>query len=364
MIDSPDFVIWTACLGACSIAPSLHRVSRTHIRSLEVTPVLKASGSRVDIAIAVVTFAVAGVTGFVGQRLPRAKPENSIARVFSALSSKNLDSVRAETVPATYDEFLRTFGEQKFVRIQRAYDVAYNLGEPRWLELRDRARNLAAQDYDQLRLKVVGLGKDAFGALPVDARIKLMDDQDLYNEFLYEHGVSALSPPDRARIGSATEFRLGQDRDQFLDREGFAALSADDKSIAGSAAAIADGRTAENMALHDKFGIPLLSADLRDEIGAITRAEMRDPLGFKLKYGEPLARRFLRDNTIPPISNPESCDYPWQSERGSLIRGTEAVCKLSIPIPGGVQTASIFLTKRGFAWRDTLMVPSLTQISW
>jgi hypothetical protein len=324
----------------------------------------KEISSRLDVGLAVAALAVAVALTLTHQRQSRAKPEDSVARLFGALASKDTGAVRTELLPVPYEEFLLTLGSQKFERVQGAYDRAYQLGDARWVAFRERARSLAADDYDRLRLRVATLGRDAFEALAVDARMTLMDDQDLYQRFLFEKGVSALPPTDRSRIGNASEFRSGQDRDRFLDREGFAALPAAERAIAGNASALADEDTDEKLALHDKFGLPLLSSDLRDEIGSISRADIRDAKAFKLTYGEALAKTFLQEHRIPAEPGHPSCSYPWAAERGSLIKGDEAVCNLSLPLAGGVQAVSISLIKQGFEWRVARISPALTEIGW
>ncbi len=327
------------------------------------------NSSRLDIWFAAATLIVAGALAFAHQIQPRARPEDTISRLFGALASKDLGAMRTEMIPTAYDDFLRVFGAKKFDRVQRAYDRAYRLGDARWFELRQRSRGLAAQNYDQLRLRVTVLGREAFSALAVDARMKLMDDQDQYQKFLFDHGVSALPPTDRARLGNSNELRLGQDRDRFLDREGFAALPAEERAVIGSAAALADAQTEEKLALHDKFGLPLLSPDLREEIGNITRADLRDPQAFKLIFGAVLAKNFLQEHPFPAAAIPSesalgSCAYPWTTERGSLLRGDEAICKRVLPLPTGKQTVSIFLIKQGFEWRVSRISPALTEIGW
>jgi hypothetical protein len=284
--------------------------------------------------------------------------------LFSALASKDLGNLRAEMVPAPYDEFIQTLGEQKLERVRRAFEQAYRLGQGPWLAMRRRAHGLAAEDYDRLRLKVTTFGKDAFATLPVSARLELMDDQTRYAEFVFEKGVSMLSPSDRARIGKASEFRSSQDRDRFLEREGFAGLSPEDRALAVTPAALSEEETEEKLLLHDKLGIPLLSPDLREEIGSITRAALRDSTGFKLLYGEQLARQFLRSHQIPSESGLESCVYPWAAERGSLLNGTQAVCRLSVALAVGRRDVSVFLVKQKYEWRVVAVRPQLTEVGW
>ncbi len=324
----------------------------------------KPISSQFDIGLVVAAVVISAALAFANDSQLRARPEDSVARLFSALAAKDLAAVQGGLVPVSYDDFLRTFGEEKFLRVQRAFDLAYRLGDERWSELRQRANGLAAQNYDQLHVRVTNLGKEAFAALPVDERMKFMDDQDSYAEFLYERGVAALSSSDRARIGSATEFRLGQDRGRFLEREGFDALSAEDQAVVGRRAALSDAPSDEKFALHDKFGLPLLSRDVRAEIGTITRADLQDAAGFKLKYGEPLARSFLQEHAIPAEPGLKACTYPWVTERGSLIRGDEAICEVALQLPKGTQAASIVLVKQGFEWRVARISPALTEIGW
>lgn len=324
----------------------------------------KATSRLVDIGVAVAMLAVAGGLAFAHHGQARARPEDSVARLFGALTGKDLGAVEAVLTRPAYQDFLRTFGTQKFERVQRAYDQAYRLGGPRWSELRRRANELAAQEYNLLRERAAFLGKEAFATLAVDARMQLIDDQDRYAAFLFERGVAALPEADRGRVGSANELRLGQDRDRFLDREGFGALPPEERALVGSAAALGEGQTPEKLALHDKFGLPMLPRALREEIGSITRAELADAPAFKLKYGEPLAKKFLQEHQFRPDPGLRTCTYPRADQHGSLLRGDEAVCSLAVQLQRTAQAVTIALGKQGFEWRIARIEPALNEIEW
>ena len=122
--------------------------------------------------------------------------------------------------------------------------------------------------------------------------------------------------------------------------------------------------TDENRALHDKFGLPLLPDQLREEIGKITRAELKDASSFEVRYGEPLARTFLSENRIPAAPDIESCVYSWEASRGSLIKGDEVTCGVALQLPKGNQGLGVQLTKRGFEWRIVRSIPTITEIQW
>jgi hypothetical protein len=324
----------------------------------------KSSLSQFELAVAGISLVLAAGFGFAHRKQPHSMPEDSVARLFTALASKNLDSVKAELGEAAYNDFLRTFGVAKHQRIQRAYDRAFRLGAPRWNELRERGRELAGQEYERLRQRVSALGKQAFADLAVSERMRLMDDPAAYDEFVFAQGVSALSGTERPRIGTAAEFRARLDRDRFVEREAFAALSAEDQALAGSAEALSDGQNAAKLSLHDKFGIPQLPTEQQNDIGSVTRAELQDEAVFTLKHGAPLAKEFLEQRSIPADAGLRNCTYPWADDRGSLINGDEAVCSLAIPVSRGQQEAVVGLRKDGFAWRVTEIRPTLTNIRW
>lgn len=319
---------------------------------------------RANIATILALALLGGGLLFAYHKQPSGRPESAVNGLFQGLSSKNLVALSTVMTRAKYEGFLRAFGGSKLARVREAYDEAFRLGAPRWQELRQRANILASTEYDRLRDRVIALGRDAFSALAVDERLKLMDDQDAYTAFLFEQGTSALAQTERSQMGTPADIRLGRDRNRFAEQQGFAQLSPDDKAIVGSAEALSESQGPAMIALHDKFGVPLLPKALRTEIGTITRADMNDSDAFMLKYGEPLAAQFLQTHQIPSDPGPSLCSYSWADQRGSLLRGNLAVCRVRLPTSSGPQELALAMIKDHFKWRVAVITPEVNDIKW
>ena len=290
------------------------------------------------------------------------EPQGTASTAVRAAASADLASLGRASTRGYYEDMIGHFGEGKFKRVRAAYQRAYDLALPRWLEYRQRAESAAADDYRKLRGRVDTLGREAVGRLSLDERMRLTEDRGKYAEFVFQEGLKALPPEERKKIGDAEAFRQGRDFRQFVDREAWKLLSAQDRESLGSPAVLSSGLTPEKTQFLAKVGVALLSAREKEEIAGISVSDLSSPRDFMLRHGDPVAKEFLARAAIDANTRLVRCTFPDQESRGSLLRGPAAVCQFEIAVRGTVQPLVALLRKDGFDWKLDWLQPDFFQI--
>ncbi len=297
-------------------------------------------------------------------RQPYSAPQKTISLLLQAAGTADLGEFQKASTASFYSGFVRHFGEQKYDRVFDIYQRVARLGMPRWYEYHQRALQGASVVYERLHESVAALGREAFNRLPVEERMRLMDDMSKYQGFVFDQGVQALSPDERGRIQNVEDFRLRRDSSQFMRREGWNYLSEEDRSALGNPAALSDDMTPEKLAFLDRVGLPLLDAKLKKELGEIQRSELSDPEAFKFKYGEPLAKDYFSKTKIPKALRIHPCSFPREDSSGSLLRGEIAKCQVTVQARKQVQQIEVTLRKLDFHWLVETVQPAPYKISW
>lgn len=285
-----------------------------------------------------------------------------------AVASADLANMQKASSPAYYAEFVQHFGKRKFESVQYIYQLLYREGLPIWKEYRRKAESLASQEYNLLRQRVIELGREKFSQLELNKRMQLIEDRARFNAFLFEAGVQELPPGQRNRIDNIDEFRDQRDRDQFIERELWKVLPEEDQKILGSPAAIAKNDTPEKLSFIDRIAMDFIPERERKEIVGIPRSELNNPSEFMLKYGEPLTKAFLETLGLQWSLPLKPCSFPAEDSRGSLLRGSEAICLVNIVSKKdqerqiGSQTFKLTLHKDGFRWIVIELQPNLFEV--
>lgn len=324
----------------------------------------KNSSSTLENGALLATLAGAVLLFWGHSRQPYSEPSRTVQNFFKSCSAKDLKGFQVGSTPAFYGAFVRFFGDQRYRRVKAIYERIFQLGEAKWDEYRNRADVLAQAAYQALREKVNSLGRQAFEKLPVEERMRLMDDPAKYGAFLVDQGVRALPPDEQKRIPSSDDFRQGRDRQSFLDREGWGLLSAEDRAALGSAAALSRTETPERTAFIDKMGLSQLDQKLKAELAGTERRELSDRDSFTFRYGEPLASAFLASNKIPEAAVGKPCSFEREDQEGSLLKGDLSRCVVSAPAGERLHVFQITLKKVGFRWLVEDVQPALYSVGW
>ncbi len=292
------------------------------------------------------------------------EPQKTVGLLMKAAGSADLAGFQQASMPTYYAAFVRHFGEAKYHRVQNIYQLVFRMGGPRWAEYRQRADAAADNVYQRLHEKVTLLGRESFGRVSVEERMRLMDDRSKYNAFLFDQGIQALPAEERSRIDNVQDFREYRDRPRFVEREAWNVLPSEDRTALGSPAVLSRGMTPEKLAFIDRMGVQLLGKEEKKEIEGIQRSELSDPPAFKFKYGEPLAKDYLVVAKIPQPLRIQPCSFVREDVGGSLLRGNTAVCAVTFQAGERTVTSSVTLRKLDFAWLVESVQPALYEISW
>lgn len=317
-----------------------------------------------EAALLVLALIAAGGFEYLHNQQAYSEPQKTIGLLIKAAGSADLAAFQQASMPTYYAAFVRHFGEAKYRRTLSTYGIVFQMGEPRWAEYRQRAQAAAENAYERLHERVASLGRDAFGRLSVEERMRLMDDKSKYNAFLFDQGIQALPAEERSRIENVEDFRESRDRARFIEREAWNALSPEDRTALGSPAVLSRGMTPEKLAFVDRVGIALLGAEQKKEIEGIERSELSDPPAFMFKYGEPLAKDYFLKTKIPQPQGIQPCSFLRQDVGGSLLRGNIAVCMVTFQVGERILASSVTLQKVDFAWLVESVQPALYDISW
>lgn len=319
-----------------------------------------------EVVFFVLAVIAAGALLYQHNQQTYSEPEKTVGLLIKAAGSADLGGFQQASIPTYYAAFVRHFGEAKYRRVDNIYRLAFRIGEPPWAEYRQRAEAAAGNAYERLHERVTSLGRDAFGRLSVEERMRLMDDRSKYNAFLFDQGIQALPPEERNRIDSVEDFREYRDRSRFIEREAWNALSPEDRAALGSPAVLSRGMTPEKLAFIDRVGIPLLGAEQKKEIEGIHRSELSDPPAFKFKYGEPLAKDYLTETKIPIPLRIHPCTFPKEDSKGSLLRGEIADCRVTVQPRPQIPPIEVTVTlqKADYRWLVDRAEPNLYEIPW
>lgn len=318
----------------------------------------------VEVILLFLTVCAAATFFFLHSRQTYSTPEKTVGQLMKSASAADLPAFKQASAPAYYGEFVRRFGAAKYQRAANIFRLIYRLGEPRWMEYRQRAEAGAEKNYEQLHERVASLGRDAFTRLSVEERMHMMDDEGKHQAFLFDQGLQALPAEERSQIDNPEDFRAGRDRRQFIERQAWKALSPEDQAALGSPAALARTMTPERLAFIDRAGIPQLSPQDKAEIEGIQRSELNDPPAFELKYGEPLAVAYLTNAKIPVLSTILPCTFPKLEMNGSLLKGDVAECEAQFKVGTRTVKTTVVLQKQRFAWLVGSVQPALYEITW
>lgn len=297
---------------------------------------------------------------------PYSRPEATAAATFGAVAAADLDGLRRASSVQFYAEFVSYFGEQKRQRVNSVYEYAYRLGLPHWEQYNRKAQVAAATHYNELHDQVTEAGRAAFADMPVEQRMDLIEDRAKYETFIFDAGLRALSETDRRRIEDPQAFREGRDRARFVQRGGWELLSAEDRTALGDSSVLSPEPTPAKVAFIDRAGLRLLSKEMRLEIEAITRANLADAVGFRLKHGPPLAKAFLERGRLQFSGGP--CSFSQADYEGSLLKGGRASCAATVFTPSSRHAQPLNLTvsleKVGFNWLLRASQPQLYRLEW
>lgn len=300
---------------------------------------------------------------------PGAEPKNATTEFMNAVATADLESMRAASAPPFYDDFVHHFGRRKFESVQNNYQLLYQNGLPTWRDYRRKAELLAQREYELLLLQIAQLGRKKFQQLPLEERMKLMDDNTKFDAFISQAGIQELPAEVKNKIDDLGKFRSREGRSRFIERECFNVLPEEDQKVLGSSSTLSMSDTTEKLAFIDKYGMVYLSESQKKEISGIPRSELDNPSLFISKYGEALAKAFLENLQLQWSLPLKPCSFPAQDTRGSLVRGSEAVCLLITFSKKSQENnakdsknLSLILQKRGFRWIVLGLQPNLYQL--
>jgi hypothetical protein len=239
-----------------------------------------------EATLLVVALIAAGAFQYLHNQQAYSEPQKTVGLLIRSAGGADLKGFQQASTPTYYASLVRHFGEAKYQRTLSICRTVFHLGEPRWAEYRQRAQAAAENAYERLHERVASLGRDAFGRLSVEERMRLMDDKSKYNAFLFDQGIQSLPGEERSRIENVEDFRQSRDRARFIEREAWNALSPEDRTALGGPAVLSREMTPEKLAFIDRVGIPLLGAEQKKEIEGIQRSELGDPPAFMFKYRE------------------------------------------------------------------------------
>ena len=322
------------------------------------------SKSKLYVVIGVVIVASVVACGLIliSNSAPYSSPEKSIAAFVDAESQADLSAMEKPASKALYQNFIGRFGEAKYREVRNIYQAAYDLAEPKWEQYREKARSAAEKEHQSIAEEISKKGHDAFGALPADQRLQLMDDRSRFNDFIFEEGLKALPSSERAKIADPTAFRENKDINAFTDREGFALLPEEDRTALKSPAALSAALTPERIAFMEGIGLPQLTAQQRQAIAGIPSSELNNPQEFMQRNGQDPAQTFLKNSALDRKVTMGKCEYTSEDEFGSLFKGLIARCGFSINVRGARYEATAMMLKQGGVWRIASLSPMLTAI--
>jgi hypothetical protein len=300
---------------------------------------------------------------------PGAEPRIAIKEFMDAVSIGDLKNMRLSSSQIFYDEFVQQFGKRKFDAVQNIYDRLYQFGLNEWQRFVWKAESSAQREYERLLDRIKDLGRQKFSLLSIEERMQLVNDRAKYDEYILQAGTGELSLEDKNKIGDIKSFNSAEGLKRFIEREKYVSLPEEDQKKLGSSAALSADNTPEKLAFIDKSAISYISDSQKKEILNIPRSELNDPASFMSKHGEPIAKAFLEKLKLQWSLLPNSMLFPAQDTRGSLLRGTEAVCAVTV-FPGKGQkndpenpkALTVFLQKKGFRWIVFELEPGLNKL--
>jgi len=316
----------------------------------------------VVLGVAILASVVACGLLLISGTAPYSSPEKSIAAFVDAESRADLSAMEGPSSGSLYQNFLGRFGEAKYREVRNIYQQAYDLAEPRWEQYREKARTAAEKEHQSLAEEINKIGRDAFGALPADQRLQMMDDRARFNDFVFEEGLKAVPASERAKIGDPQAFRENKDLNAFTDREGFALLPEEDRNALKSPAALSAALTPERIAFLESIGLPQLTAQQRQTIAGIPSSELSNPQEFMQRNGHDPAQDFLKNSALDHNVTMGKCEYTSEDEFGSLFKGSIAKCGFSINVRGARHEAAAMMLKQGGVWRIASLYPMLTAV--
>jgi hypothetical protein len=302
----------------------------------------------------------AGVTYWLHDRQPYSEPEETVVALFHAAGVADLAGMRSASSHLWLQAFIGHFGEVRYTQVVQAYQRAATLGIPQWREIKYRTMQLASTGYDRLRERHRELGLNAFQRLPLEERLRLIEDPALRDAHIAKAGYDALSPEERGRISSLEQFGTYQDRQRFVDREGWAYASPEDRALLGAPSALSSEESAERTAFLDRVGRALLDDATKSVIGSISRAELSDAPAFKQKYGVEPATAYLKQARVS-IGSAPICSFPAADDRGSLFAGGSANCVVTVAAHPRLQV-NVLLKRDRARWVVDVVDPAIYQI--
>jgi hypothetical protein len=228
---------------------------------------------------------------------------------------------------------------------------------------------MAQREYELLRDRIMALGRIKFQQLSLEERMQLMNDRAKFDTFILQAGIEGLPAEDKNRIDNIKEFSSPEGRNRFIERGIFYILPEEDQKVLGSSAALSKSDTPEKLAFIDRSAMSFLSESQKKEISGIPRSELNNPPLFMSKFGEPLAKAFLENLQLQWSLSSKPCSFPAQDMKGSLLRGSEAVCSLNIfskksqkENAENIKTLRLILQKEGFRWIVMEINPNLYEL--
>ncbi len=312
--------------------------------------------SPLEIAIALGATIVSLILFFVHAANPLSTPDSAVHTAIATVSQGNLDQLQPALTETYYQNFAGHFGERRFLQARAVYDEAYARATPVWMEYRRKAESLSRNAYSELQAKIERLGKDAVNSLPLDERMKLTEDRQKYAALIFDEGVKALSPEERARIGGNGNSPGVRN---LSDKSVWDLLPEEDRAAMGSPAVLASGITPEKTTFFERTGLPLLKPEQRKAIEGISSADLSNPTAFMVRYGRDSAKQYLATVVNGATLVSLNCFIRDEKLRGSLIQGPDAGCESSIAVRYSQKTFGMRLQKTGGSWRISEMYPAL-----
>lgn len=310
---------------------------------------------------------VAGIFLYLHSTGPYTTPEHTIASLANSAAGGSFDLLREAGTTGWSDDFTGHFGELQYRHIRDTYQRAIDLATPRLQEIRSRAIIASNSEYERIHQRVNDLGRAAFSRLGPEQKMELTADRGKFDNFVFHEGFQALTASERASLGTEDQFRNREDRSVFAQHVAWNLLSAADREALGSPATMSPQNTPEKLAFLVRTGKELLAPGLRKEIEAIPVADLNDPRAFMLKYGQPIARVFLRNAAVASTVSDLKCRNVAVSgipgvHPGGLIPGRTAVCSGRMSIRGTSVLIQFATVKAGFDWRIDRLAPELFEI--
>jgi hypothetical protein len=315
-----------------------------------------------SIAVLAIALAAAAALLVIHRNQKYSEPEYTLKQAIRAASEADLPTMRLATSQGYYEDLIGHFGEQRYDQVRAAMQTAYDLAEPRWVEYWQRAKSAADGEYSKLHNQVELLGRAAFIRLPLEQRMRLMEEPAHRADFIFQEGVKALPVGDRKKIEDVDAFRAKRDWPSFFHRESWNLLSEEDRNVLGSAAVLSSAVTPEKLAFLEKIGVPLLNAEQKRVLEGVSASELSLPRQFMLKQGEPLTKQFFAQAAIARDMRIRQCEFLEEDQHGSLLRGTTAICRGDVVVRGQSVAIAALLNKQGFDWQIQFTEPNFFEI--